>query len=349
MKEDNIVKEDGSEVYVQQEIMVDPGQSPLRIDKYLLGKLLKVTRSKIQGACKEGKVLVNDKPVKSNYKVRPSDIISISIVKPESHFVGLIPEEMELDIVYEDDHLMVINKPAGLVVHPGTGNHDGTLVNGLMHYFESRDLPVMEGNESDRPGLVHRIDKDTSGLLVIAKSEEAMKGLAKQFFDHTIDRTYIALVWGDVKEEKGTIEGHIGRHPTDRLQQFVFVDGDEGKHAVTHYEVIEPLYYVTLVKCVLETGRTHQIRVHMKHLGHTLFNDDRYGGDRILKGTVFSKYKQFVENTFKLLTRQALHAHSLGFIHPVSGEKMYFESELPEDFTAALEKWRGYTNTRKSS
>jgi len=345
-KKSDIITE-SKEHFDHYEITVDPKQEPLRIDVYLQSKMVNGTRSKIQAGCKEGNILVNDKQIKPNYKVRPLDKIVATMGKPPNYSKELIAEDIPLDVIYEDEDLIVINKQAGLVVHPGVGNYTGTLVNGLIHYFKSKELPVMEGNEADRPGLVHRIDKDTSGLMVIAKSEVGMAGLAKQFYDHTIDREYLALVWGDVEESTGTITGHIGRHPQDRTKQHVYEDGDEGKHATTHYTVEEALYYVTLVKCVLETGRTHQIRVHMQYLGHPLFGDAKYGGDRILKGTVFSKYRQFVENTFAVMPRQSLHARSLGFVHPVSGEKMHFEAELPEDFTAALDRWRSYTASRK--
>ncbi|MGB4959390.1 MAG: RluA family pseudouridine synthase, partial [Saprospiraceae bacterium] len=257
------------------------------------------------------------------------------------------PEDIPLDIVYEDAHVMVVNKAPGMVVHPGVGNHNGTLVNALMHYYQNHPLPLLQGNKEDRPGLVHRIDKDTSGLLLIAKSDFAMTYLAKQFFDHTIDREYIALVWGDVAEDKGTINANIGRHEKDRTIMSVQVEEDEGKTAITHYEVLEKLYYVTLVKCRLETGRTHQIRVHMKHAGHTLFNDEKYDGNRILKGTVFSKYKQFIDNCFSMMPRQALHARSLGFVHPETKEYMSFEVDMPQDFQDLLDKWRGYVASRK--
>ena len=347
-KEDTIQDDAMDDLFERHSIVVDKKQSPVRIDKFLMARIEHATRNKIQNACKSGRVRVNGNEIKSNYKVRPFDEIKVYIAHQPMAGQRVQPEPIPLEIVYEDDYILVINKQAGLVVHPGVGNWTGTLVNGLVHYFESTDLPVMEGNLADRPGLVHRIDKDTSGLLVIAKTEDAISGLSKQFFDHTIDREYVALVWGDVEEEQGTIVGNIGRHPTNRTQMFVFEEEEEmGKHAITHYEVMEDLYYVTLVKCKLETGRTHQIRVHMKYIGHTLFNDARYGGDKILKGTVFTNYKRFVENTFELLPRQALHAVSLGFIHPITKEKMHFETELPEDFQAALEKWRGYTATRK--
>lgn len=340
--------EPSDELFEHQRIVTDPKQTPIRIDKFLMDRLLKVSRNRVQNAIKVGCILVNDKPIKSNYKVRPADEISVVLpTNPDDQF-QLLPEDIPLDVVFEDDHVMVIHKPPGLVVHPGVGNSSGTLVNALLYYYQQKNLPLLPGNKEDRPGLVHRIDKDTSGLILIAKNDYAMTHLAKQFFDHSIDREYVALVWGDVKEDKGTIDANIGRHERDRIIQSVFPDGDLGKTAITHYEVIERLYYVTLVKCKLETGRTHQIRVHMKHIGHTLFNDERYGGDKILKGTVYSKYKSFVENCFSLMPRQALHARSLGFIHPVSGEYMHFESELPTDFQSMLEKWRGYISSRKS-
>lgn len=290
--------------------------------------------------------MVNDKQVKPNYKVRPKDVIKVVLPKHADSPDHIIPEDIPLDIVYEDDHLLVINKAAGLVVHPGTGNHTGTLVNALVYHFKSKNLPVMEGNTNDRPGLVHRLDKDTTGLMVIAKTESAMTHLAKQFFDHSIERSYQALVWSGFEQESGTIEGHIGRHPTERIKMHVFADGEEGKHATTHYKVIDDYYYVSLVECRLETGRTHQIRVHMNHVGHPVFNDDRYGGDRIRKGTVYSKYRRFVENCFELCPRQALHAKSLGFIHPETSEAMRFESELPADMVAAIERWRAYFDTK---
>jgi len=334
------------EYYDHQTIDVDPRQEQIRIDKYLLSRLEQVSRNRLQTAIKAGAVMVNDKQVKPNYKVRPRDVIKVVLPKHANSPDHIIPEDIPLDIVYEDDHLLVINKAAGLVVHPGTGNHTGTLVNALVYHLKSKDLPVMEGNTNDRPGLVHRLDKDTTGLMVIAKTEPAMTHLAKQFFDHSIERSYQALVWSGFEQESGTIEGHIGRHPTERIKMHVFVDGDEGKHAITHYKVIHDYYYVSLVECKLETGRTHQIRVHMNHVGHPVFNDDRYGGDRIRKGTVYSKYRRFVENCFELCPRQALHAKSLGFIHPETGEEMRFESELPEDMTAAISRWEAYFETK---
>ena len=323
-------------LYEHYAFTVDPGQSPLRVDKFLMARIENATRNKIQQAAKAGSIFVGDNVVKSNYKVKGGDAVKVLFSHPPYENL-LVPEPIPLDVVFEDEVLVVLNKPAGLVVHPGHGNYSGTLLNGLLHHF--KQLPK---NANDRPGLVHRIDKDTSGLLVVAKTDTAMTHLAKQFFDKTSERKYTALVWGDVKEDAGTITGAIGRHPKNRLQMAVFDDNSQGKEAVTHYKVLERFGYVTLLECQLETGRTHQIRAHMKHFGHTLFNDARYGGDSILKGTSFSKYKQFVENCFTLLPRQALHAKTLGFIHPVSGKLMQFDSSLPDDFIVAVEKWRHY-------
>ncbi len=331
------------DLYEHHSFTVDKGQAPLRIDKYLMNRIENATRNKIQTAAKDGSIYVNDSPVKSNYKVKPFDEIRVLFEHPPYEYL-LTPEDIPLDIVFEDDELLVVNKPAGMVVHPGHGNYSGTLINALICHFDN--LP---NNSSDRPGLVHRIDKDTSGLLVIAKTEQSMTHLSKQFFDKSSEREYVALVWGNIEADEGTVEGHIGRHPKNRLQNTVF-EGDEehkGKPAVTHYKVIERLGYVTLVSCKLETGRTHQIRVHMKHIGHTLFNDERYGGERILKGTTFSKYKQFVENCFKVLPRQALHAKTLGFVHPKTGETMRFDSEIPDDMQQCIEKWRHYAKHQK--
>jgi 23S rRNA pseudouridine1911/1915/1917 synthase len=295
------------------------------------------TRNKIQNAASNGDIYVNDVPVKSNYKVKPLDVVRILLAHPP--FENRVdPENIPLDIVYEDDTLLLINKPPNFVVHPGHGNYTGTLVNALAYHFEN--LPL---NSSERPGLVHRIDKDTSGLLVIAKTEVAMTHLAKQFEDKTTEREYIALVWGNVKEDEGRIEGNIARHVKDRMQMAVFADPEIGKPAVTHYKVLERFGYVTLISCKLETGRTHQIRVHLKHIGHTLFNDERYGGNLILKGTTFTKYKQFIDNCFKTLPRQALHAKTLGFIHPTTKEYMRFDTELPQDMHDVIEKWRNYS------
>lgn len=312
------------------------GQEPLRVDKFLMNFIENATRNKIQAAAKEGNIWVNQKPVKSNYKVKAGDKVQVMFEHPPYENL-LVPEDIPLDIVYEDEVLLVVNKPAGMVVHPGHGNYSGTLVNALLYHF--KDLPL---NSDSRPGLVHRIDKDTSGLLVVAKTAEAMTHLSRQFFDKTSTREYIALAWGIFSEASGTIEGHIGRSLKNRLQMDVFEDESFGKPAITHYKVLEDLRYVSLIQCQLETGRTHQIRAHMKHIGHPLFNDERYGGDKILKGTTFTKYKQFVDNCFKLLPRQALHAKTLGFEHPITKKVLTFNTDLPEDFTACLEKWRAY-------
>tara|TARA_R110001592_G_scaffold20332_3_gene82701 strand:+ start:431 stop:1459 length:1029 start_codon:yes stop_codon:yes gene_type:complete len=330
--------EDG-ELFEHYRFVASKGQVPLRVDKFLMNFIENATRNKIQQSAKNGHVWVNDEIVKSNYKVKAGDEVKVLFEHPPHEFL-LVPEDIPLDIVYEDDVLLVVNKPAGMVVHPGHGNYSGTLINALI--FHTDNLPA---NSNERPGLVHRIDKDTSGLLVVAKTEAAMTHLAKQFFDKTSEREYIALVWGNIEEDEGTVVGHVGRNPKNRLQMHVFPEGEEGKDAVTHFKVLERLGYVTLVSCKLETGRTHQIRVHMKYIGHTLFNDERYGGDKILKGTTFTKYKQFVDNTFKLLPRQALHAKTLGFIHPVTGEYMSFDSVVPEDMTNAIEKWRNYSKS----
>jgi len=323
-------------LYEHHAFIADPGQSPLRVDKFLMSRIENVTRSKIQQSAKEGSIYVNDLIVKSNYKVKGRDRVKVLFAHPPYENL-LVAEDIAIDIVYEDDILVVINKPPGLVVHPGHGNYSGTLLNGLLHHFEK--LPQ---NLNNRPGLVHRIDKDTSGLLVVAKTEQAMTHLSKQFFYKTSERKYLALVWGDIKEDKGTIEGAIGRHPKNRLQMTVFEDNSEGKEAITHFKVLERFGYVTLIECQLETGRTHQIRAHLKFIGHTLFNDARYGGEKILKGTSFTKYRQFVDNCFKLLPRQALHAKTLGFIHPKTGEKMQYDSTIPDDFNSAINKWRQY-------
>ncbi|MFV0573444.1 MAG: RluA family pseudouridine synthase [Xanthomarina gelatinilytica] len=326
------------DLYEHYTFTAEKGQQPLRIDKYLMNFIENATRNKIQAAAKNGSIYVNDVPVKSNYKVKPFDVIRVLFEHPPYENL-LTPENISLNIVYEDDDLLVVNKEAGMVVHPGHGNYSGTLINALIYHFDN--LP---NNSSNRPGLVHRIDKDTSGLLVIAKNEETMTHLSKQFFDKTSEREYVAIVWGNLEEDQGTIEGNIGRHPKNRLQNTVFYgdDEDKGKPAVTHYKVLERLGYVTLVSCKLETGRTHQIRVHMKHIGHTLFNDERYGGEKILKGTTFAKYKQFVENCFNVLPRQALHAKTLGFTHPKTGKFMRFDSEIPQDMQQCIEKWRHY-------
>jgi 23S rRNA pseudouridine1911/1915/1917 synthase len=317
---------------------VDKGQAPLRIDKYLMNFVENATRTKIQAAAKSGSIQVNGNVVKSNYKVKPKDEIKVLFEFPPNEN-ELLPENIELNIVYEDKELVVVNKPAGMVVHPGHGNYSGTLINALIYHF--KNLP---NNSSNRPGLVHRIDKETSGLLVIAKTETAMIDLSEQFAKKTSSREYIALVWGNVKEDSGTINEHIGRNPKNRLQNIVFTGDDieKGKPAITHYKVLHRYGYVTLVSCTLETGRTHQIRVHMKHIGHTIFNDTRYGGDMILKGTTFTKYKQFVENCFKILPRQALHAKTLSFKHPKTKEYVSFDSKDPDDIKECLEKWDSY-------
>ncbi|MGV6846408.1 MAG: RluA family pseudouridine synthase [Lutibacter sp.] len=330
------------ELYEHFKYVAHSGQEPLRVDKFLMNFIENATRSKIQQAAKAGNVLVNDKPVKPNYKVKPNDVIRVVLGHPP-HENLLVAEDIPINIVYEDDQVLVVNKPAGMVVHPGHGNYSGTLVNGLIHHI--KNLPQ---NSNERPGLVHRIDKDTSGLLVVAKTEFAMAHLAKQFFDKTTERRYYALVWGNMEEEEGTIVGHIGRSLKNRLQMSVFPNGEHGKPAITHYKVLERFSYVTLVECVLETGRTHQIRAHFKHIGHTLFNDERYGGNAILKGTTFTKYKQFVENCFKILPRQGLHAKTLGFEHPTTHQFLKFNSEIPDDMQQCIIKWRNYTKNQRS-
>ncbi len=330
------------ELYERLTLVVDKGQEPLRIDKFLLHKVVNTSRNKIQNAIDNGMVLVNSQKIKSNYKVKPEDqIIFYSDTDPVTY--EIIAEELPLNIVFEDDHVLVINKPAGMVVHPGAGNFSGTLINGVAWHLKQQ-RPDLDESKLPRFGLVHRIDKNTSGLIVLAKSELAAVKLAKQFFDHTVQRKYIALVWGNFDETGGTITGHIARHTRLRKLMDVFPEGDHGKEAITHYRVIENMKYVSLVECVLETGRTHQIRVHMQHIGHSLFNDEIYGGNRILKGTVFTKYKQFVDNCFDICKRQALHAQTLGFIHPATEKEMLFESELAEDLKKVIEKWRGYSS-----
>ena len=330
--------ENNNSLFEHFSFQVDKGQAPLRIDKYLMNFVENATRTKIQAAAKNGSIKVNGVVVKSNYKVKPLDDIRVLFEYPP-HENLLVAENIDLDIVYEDDDLVVVNKPAGMVVHPGHGNYSGTLINALIYHFEN--LPK---NSSNRPGLVHRLDKDTSGLLVIAKNDESMFHLSNQFAEKTSKREYVALVWGSVKDDSGKIDNYIGRNPKNRLQNIVLDDDkiENGKRAITNYEVLSRLNYVSLVKCTLETGRTHQIRVHMKHIGHTLFNDERYGGDSILKGTTFTKYKQFVENCFKLLPRQALHAKTLGFTHPKTGKFMQFDSDLPNDLQSCIEKWENY-------
>lgn len=331
--------EEQDELYEHFAVTADKGQTPMRLDKFLSVRMEHTSRNRIQTAADSGNILVNGLPAKSSYKVKPLDRISIVMPYPRRE-TEIIPENIPLEIPYEDDDLLIVNKSAGMVVHPGHGNYSGTLVNALTWHL--RELPLFQ--EADmRAGLVHRIDKNTSGLLVIAKNERAHARLAKQFFDHTVHRRYTALVWGNLPEDEGTITGNIGRSPKDRLKMHVFDDGSDGKHAVTHWRVLKRYGYVTLVECRLETGRTHQIRVHMAWQWHPLFNDERYGGDRILKGTTFAKYKQFIENCFALMPRHALHARSLGFVHPGTGKELLFESELPDDFRHLLEKWDGYT------
>ncbi|WP_089321292.1 RluA family pseudouridine synthase [Pontibacter ummariensis] len=330
--------EDSDELYEHYRIVVDGGQALLRLDKFLMDRLPNVTRNKLQGAIRSESVQVNQKPVKVSYKVKPKDVITVTLAEPPRE-TDIVPENIPLDIVYEDEELLLVNKPAGMVVHPAYNNWNGTLVNALTYYLQN--LPTTRNGEG-RPGLVHRIDKDTSGLLVIAKTEYSMAFLAKQFFDHSIERTYYALVWGVPKEESGTIAGHVGRSVKDRKVMAVYPAGDYGKHAVTHYKVLQSFKYVSLVQCNLETGRTHQIRAHMKHIGHPLFSDATYGGDKILCGAPNGTYKAFVENAFKLMPRQALHAKSLGFVHPTTKELLQFNSELPEDFQAVLDKWKIY-------
>lgn len=330
-------EEEEQDLFEHYNIVVDKGQSLLRIDKFLMHRIENASRNRIQNAIDAGNVLVNQQVIKSSYKVKPLDQISIVYAHPPRD-TEVYPEDIPLDIVYEDDDLLVVNKPAGMVVHPGFNNYTGTLVNALAFHFEQ--LPTLPGNDG-RPGLVHRIDKDTSGLLLISKNEITMTKLAKQFFDHSITRKYLALAWGDI-ENDGRIEGYIGRSLKNRIVQDVFHDEEKGKWSVTNYKVLERLNYVTLVSCQLETGRTHQIRAHMKHIGHPLFNDATYGGDKILKGTTFTKYKQFVNNCFDLMPRQALHAQTLGFIHPTTQQYMEFEAPLPADFDSVLAKWRNY-------
>ncbi len=331
-------EEENDELFEHHRIVVDPKQQLLRIDKFLMDRLPNVTRNKLQDAIKNGFVLVNEKAVKPNHKVHPEDVIKIALPEPPRD-TEVVPEDIPLNIIYEDDDLLVVNKEAGMVVHPAYQNWTGTLVNALTYHFQN--LPTMKDNEG-RPGLVHRIDKDTSGLLVIAKSETAMTSLAKQFFDHSIERTYYALVWGEPEPQEGTIDVNLGRSLKDRRITAAFPEGDFGRHAITHYKVIKQLRYVSLIQCNLETGRTHQIRAHMKYIGHPIFNDATYGGDKILKGTTFTKYKQFVDNCFKTIPRQALHAKSLGFVHPTTKKMMQFDSDLPADFQEVMEKWEGY-------
>ncbi|MEE4255427.1 MAG: RluA family pseudouridine synthase [Bacteroidales bacterium] len=329
------------DLFEHYRFVADPGQGPLRIDKFLMGRIQNASRNKIQQAAAAGSVLVNDRVVKQNYKVRPGDVITIVLTEPPRD-TEVIPEDIPVNIVYEDDQLMVINKEAGMVVHPAYANFTGTLVNALTFYLRQRS-----GDEEAQPYLVHRIDKDTSGIMLVAKTELAQTKLAKEFFDHTIDRKYTALVWGDMEEDEGTISGHLGRHKNNRKVMTVYPDGETGKHAVTHWKVLKRFGYVTLIECRLETGRTHQIRAHLKYIKHPLFNDAAYGGDRILKGTTFTKYRQFIKNCFALLPRQALHARSLGLDHPITGEHLFFDSDLPGDMQAVIEKWEQYVVHQK--
>ena len=331
------------ELYERLVIRIDKGQEPLRIDKYLMMRIEGATRNKIQQAINAGLITVNKNPVKQNYKIKASDeIIVYSDISPEE--TEVVPEKIDLNIIYEDDDVIVINKPAGLVVHPGSGNYSGTLLNGVAWYMQQNNPSI---NESVLPryGLVHRIDKNTSGLLLMAKNSKSMTHLAKQFYEHSVKRRYVALVWGDIKENEGTIVAHVGRNLRFRKLFEAYPEGDHGKEAITHYKVLERFNYVTMVECVLETGRTHQIRVHMKYIGHPLFNDDTYGGDKIVKGTVFAKYRQFVDNCFTICKRQALHAKTLGFIHPTTKKEMFFKTELPDDMKEVIEKWRSYVTS----
>ncbi len=334
---------DDGDMFEHHRHIADKGQRPLRVDKFLNDRIEGISRNRIQQAAEADCLLVNGNPVKSNYKVKPLDVVTIVMDRPKRE-LEILPEDIPLDIVYEDDHLMVVNKPAGMVVHPGHGNYTGTLVNAIAYHLKyDQAMDVSD----PRLGLVHRIDKDTSGLLLIAKTPDAKTNLSAQFFNKTIQRRYVALVWGDVEQNEGIIIGNIGRDPKNRLLMRVFDDEEIGKPAVTHYTVLERFGYVTLVQCRLETGRTHQIRVHMKHLGHTLFNDERYGGNEVLRGTQFAKYKQFVYNCFALCPRQALHAQSLGFTHPATGEEMLFNSDMPDDIQSVIERWRVYISSRE--
>ncbi len=338
-REDDLIEE--------LQIRVDRGQSPLRIDRFLMDRLERLSRNKVQQGIRAGSIKVNQSEVKANYLVKPFDLISVIMPRSSGYQEIVEGQDLSLEIIYEDTDVLVLNKPVGLVVHPGVGNREGTLVHGLVHHLGRRDLPLLRGNPVDRPGLVHRLDKNTSGLLVVAKNDFSISHLARQFFDHSIDRVYYALVWGQPDSVEGTVHTYIGRDPKDRLKQKV-LDPDQGKEAITHYRVLDPMYYVSLVECRLETGRTHQIRVHMQHLGHPVFGDERYGGDRIAKGTPHHKYRQFVDNCFELMPYHALHAGVLGFEHPVTGERMRFEVGLPESFRQVLERWRNYVHTRKS-
>lgn len=336
--------ESAEELYERMSLVVDKGQEPMRLDKFLVARVEGASRNKVQKAIEAGRVTVNSKNVPANYKIKPKDEI---IVYSDKEVQGeeIIPENIPLDIVFEDNEILIINKPVGLVVHPASGNPRGTLINGVAHYLRLQNSNITE-DTLPRFGLVHRIDKNTSGLMVLAKTERAVASLAKQFFDHTITRHYVALAWGDFEKDHGTIIAHVGRHQRFRKLFDAYPEGDYGKEAITHYKVLERFGYVTVVQCELETGRTHQIRVHMKHIGHPLFNDELYGGDKIVKGTVFSKYRQFVENCFALCPRHALHARTIGFIHPATNKPVLFESQIPEDMSMLIEKWRNYVTKR---
>lgn len=339
------IQDNSDELYERFSFQTDKGQEPLRIDKYLMNRIEGATRNKLQQAINAGLVLVNGKDVRPNYKVKALDeIIVYSDMSPED--TDIVPEKIPLNIQYEDQDLMLINKPPGMVVHPGSGNYSGTLLNGVAWYLQQKSPEITE-DILPRFGLVHRIDKNTSGLLVLAKSDVAMRQLARQFYDHTVKRQYLALVWGDLQKDHGTIIAHVGRHQRFRKLFEAYPEGDHGKEAITHYTVKERFGYVTLIECVLETGRTHQIRVHMKHIGHPLFNDDFYGGDKIVKGTVYTRYKQFVDNCFAICPRQALHAKTLGFQHPTTGETMFFDAPLPDDLHNVIEKWRKYVQVKE--
>jgi 23S rRNA pseudouridine1911/1915/1917 synthase len=342
-KDNPDIQDSNDELYERFSMTIDKGQEPLRIDKFLMTRIEGATRNKLQKAIHAGMVLVNGKEIRSNYKIKPLDsIITYSDMSPEE--TDVVPEKMDLNIMFEDADLMIINKTAGMVVHPGSGNYTGTLLNGVSYYLQQQNSAISE-EILPRFGLVHRIDKNTSGLLVLAKTDKAMRHLAKQFFDHSISRKYVALVWGDIQNDTGTIVAHVGRNLRFRKLFEAYPEGDHGKEAITHYKVLERFGYVTLVQCILETGRTHQIRVHMKYIGHPLFNDDFYGGDKIVKGTVYTKYKQFVDNCFQICRRQALHAKTLGFIHPARGVEMLFDTALPEDMELVIEKWRKYAGS----
>ncbi len=342
--EDN---DEDEELHEVQEIVVDPKQSAVRIDKFVTDRLPRVSRNRVQNSIRSGTIRVDGEQVKPNHRLSPGERITVVLPRHGDREAGLQAEDIPLDIRYEDEVLLIVHKPPGMVVHPGVGNPNGTLVNALAYYLNQDDIPILPGNDNDRVGLVHRIDKDTSGLLVIAKTEAAMSSLARQFFDHSIDRTYQAIVWGAPDPADGTIDRNIGRHPRLRQNYTVFDEDEDGRHAITHYRTLEDLYYVSLCELKLETGRTHQIRVHMKSLGNPVFQDSKYGGDRIVKGTVYSKFKTFVEHCFELCPRQALHAKSIGFIHPTTKAYVHFNSELPEDMQSALDRWRNYVGHRR--